>query len=771
MAQASLIVVHAPLSVAHDFIDYPYFADLGAVQLAGALRGAGHRVELVDGFALPGAGWRERPDGRADLGAPVAAVLEAVAAAADRLGAVDAVVFTLTPFHRPGQRCDRLAATVSGVAAALDATLLLCDAYQSGQHYLAADGDRVLGAYPEARAWVQYEAEVTVAALADRLAVGEPLPPGVHAGARADLDALPLPAWDLVDLAAYDAFHASVVAESGRGPWAFPIDGRTLPLVTSRGCPFSCVHCSSNPDRALYGKDQRRLGSARLVECLDQLTGRHHATRLAILDDLANASRGHFERLLSELSARSVRFDFPNGLRADHLERDQLAAMREAITTLSVSAESGSQRVIDQLVGKRLDLERVVAVARDAHDLGISLLIHFLFGLPGETAREINQTLGFALDLYQRYGARPALQYATPLPGTALADYDQVRALPPPEDWAPRFQHGPGHPAADLPADALARFKWTFDRRLEASGGPKKLILNLTYRCNNHCVFCAVGNRARLDANPAKVRDQLRSYRDLGVRLVDFDGGEPTLHPALIPLIGYAAGLGYQRIAVTTNGRLCYYRDFARRLVGSGLTTLLVSLHGADAATHARHVDVAEAFDQTVAGIVNCRRAAPPGLELGINTTITRYNADRLEAIAELVCDLGVGWLNLQFLTPFGRATVSVAPTLERAAEAVARLIDRFSDRLRIQVINLPFCLLPGYQDYLAGDLSKLERHMVFVDDQAVNLAHYLAERRHREPKCDDCPHSIFCGGFYDLVVVPDPPWPGSDTGTSSELP
>ena len=62
---ARALVVHPPVSVARDFIDYPQVADLGAVQLAAALRARGHDVRLVDAYALPGSTLRWRDDGRA----------------------------------------------------------------------------------------------------------------------------------------------------------------------------------------------------------------------------------------------------------------------------------------------------------------------------------------------------------------------------------------------------------------------------------------------------------------------------------------------------------------------------------------------------------------------------------------------------------------------------------------------------------------------------------------------------------------------------------
>jgi MoaA/NifB/PqqE/SkfB family radical SAM enzyme len=189
------------------------------------------------------------------------------------------------------------------------------------------------------------------------------------------------------------------------------------------------------------------------------------------------------------------------------------------------------------------------------------------------------------------------------------------------------------------------------------------------------------------------------------------------------------------------------------------LTTLLFSVHGADAQTHAQQVGVAEAFEQTTQGIRNCLAAAPDGVELGMNITLTKGNYRQLDDVAQLAWELGLRWLNIQFLTPFGRATRMVAPDTEEAAGVTREVLDRWQDRMKLQIINLPFCFLPGYERFMMGDLGKLERHMVFVNNEDVNLAEYLAARRTRKPVCASCPHAVFCGGFYELDDVPEPPW------------
>ncbi|WP_232296512.1 radical SAM protein [Plesiocystis pacifica] len=764
MGDPRVLVLHPPMSVARDFIDYPYFADLGAVQLAAVLaeRFGEGRVELVDALATPGAGLRWREDGRAALGCTVEGMLEQVRGlAADQDFA--AIVVAYTVFHRPPHRDDLLGALLDGLRERFpveSTALVLADCYQSGQHYVEVDGAEVLANYPGVDALVRYEAEVTVPRLLEAYFEGI-RPSGVHRGESPVLDELPFPAWSRVDLEAHDALCASVVADLGRPVWTFPIDGRTLPMVSSRGCPFTCIHCSSNPETPRgEPKKQRRYSEAKLRAYLQALKALG-ATRLECLDELINVNERHFDAFLDEVVTLDLRFDCPNGMRADYLLPRHLEAMKGRVNMLSVSAESGVQRVVTEVVRKQLDLGAIREAAQRAHAAEVPLMIHYMIGLPGETAEEVNGTLAFALDLWDEYQAWPAVQYATPLPGTELAAIAEERTgkkLPVLEDWGPYFQTAPSA-TSSVPRETLEAFMWTFQQRLAASQGPKKLIMNVTYVCNNHCTFCAVGTRTQLDGHPVRQREKLLEYRKQGVTMVDFDGGEPTLNPELIPLIKSARAMGYRRVNVTTNGRRCVYENYAAKLVNSGLTTLLFSVHGHDARTHAQQVGVAEAFQQTTDGIRNCLKYAPKGVELGMNITVTKGNHDKVDKLAQLCWDLGLRWMNIQFLTPFGRATSWVAPDTQKAADHAVEVMDAWAGKIRFQVINLPFCFMPKHRHLVQGDLAKLERHMVFVNNETVNLAEYLAERRVRKPVCETCPHACFCGGFYELDQVPEPPW------------
>ena len=104
----------------------------------------------------------------------------------------------------------------------------------------------------------------------------------------------------------------------------------------------------------------------------------------------------------------------------------------------------------------------------------------------------------------------------------------------------------------------------------------------LTYRCNARCSFCDIYRRKTTLADPALVEQHLKQLKPLGVRFIDFTGGEPLLHPDLPELLKIAGKTGFHT-SVTTNCIL--YPKLAEKL--RGLVDLLhFSLDSADAAQH-----------------------------------------------------------------------------------------------------------------------------------------------------------------------------------------
>ncbi len=736
-------VLFGPLDVSRDFIDYPYFADLGAVQNAAVLRAEGRDVALVDALAMPGSTLRAREAGRVELGAPLDEWLARVPP--DR----DAYVVALTPFHRPPARDPLLGETLAHLRrVAPHAPVVLADLYQSGQHVVDAPSEALAVAYPEVAAILRYEAERDLGPLLDELDGWRPGDaPRLRRGADLEgLHGLPLPAWELVDVPAYFALHDAIVAGLGRPAWAFPIDGGSMPLVTTRGCPYRCVHCSSNPGTRVDGrqvapKTQRRHALAELDALLAKLCALG-ARRVHLLDELVNVNEAHFDGVLELLSRHGLSFEVPNGMRADYVLPRHLRAMRGRLTTLSVSAESGSPRVVAEVVHKQLDLADVTRVAVDARALSVPMLVHFMIGLPGERREEINETLEVAARLHEDTGAFSSVQFATPLPGTALAARAREagrRVLPLIDDFGPHFQRSPSLETEGATLEELVAFRAAYDERVRAADAAPAVRAWLTHRCNNRCSFCLVGTGPQLDGDERAVLATLRAARRGGARRLEVTGGEPTLAPSLFALLAEARRLGYDDVTLRTNGRRASYEPFARRLLDAGVTRVIVPLHGADAETHAWHVGVDEAFEQARLGLSTLARLGAPSLELDVACAVTRRTVGALREVAELARSLGATALRLEALASFGPSTSSVAVEPSSVGARAIELADAMHGRLRVLVENLPRCFVPGRPELVAPR----ERWVDVGDRSGVALV-----RRVRRPACEACVHAAACDGF-----------------------
>lgn len=744
------LFVNPPLVLDEDFIDYPYFANHGLLACAGLAARAGARVEVYDAFALPASGRHRRAAGGFVLGVEHE---EFIAGLPD--GAYDVVVLGASVFLR----IEAAHAETQRLIAALRArfprsVLLLADGYVGGQHYMDYDAERVLARYSELDAILKYPAE--------RL-FGDPAYLGSLGQARCVLSAAgergadPLDAFyllDGIDLGHFDRFLNRCF---GDGVWqnTFGVGSGTRSFLTSMGCPHRCIFCTSNPGWRKTGRKlYQPIPLARLTHWAYLLRNVFGARKLIVLDEMVNV-RPDFEALLGAFNDLDFSYDFPNGMRADHLSREAVALMRGRVSMLSISAESATQSDLDGAIGKGQKLDAIHRVAAWCQELGVPLMTHYIIGFPWETPAHITATLEMAWELSERYGAWPSMQFATPIRGTALHEQCVSLGLIPPDgvdlkDGA-LFQHRPCYDPPHCPPGYVAKARAAFDMKMSASRA-RKLIMNITYKCANRCVFCATGDRVTAALSWEKIESILRQHREEGTDLLDIDGGEPTLHPRLVDAIGVARQLGYRSINVTTNGRMLRERAFAQRLLESGITHLLISLHGATAAVHDAATDTPGSFEQTISGIDSVMALRPAHVDTGLNVTIIRGNVDHLMPLTELAIAKGFSKINFQFMTPFGRAYEDVVPPLDAAARAVMEVIDHCAQRIQILVINAQFCAFPGYEQYVVGDLQKLGRTMVFAADprfpEQVNLYQWLGAKREKREVCTECPWTTACEGF-----------------------
>lgn len=277
---------------------------------------------------------------------------------------------------------------------------------------------------------VQGEGEYTFMELLDALEKEKPLDPILGLAYRdgeamkinprrpysiKDIDAIPPPAYDMVNLENYFTWF-----KKGHTPRKYIPTERLMTVITSRGCPFRCVFCSIHLS---MGRIWRGHSIPYLREHFNILTQKYGVEHFSFEDDNIACNRKRFDQILDMMQQEKydITWDTPNGVRADTMSRDTLVkAKKTGCIRLVIATESGDQEVLDKVVKKDLKLTQVVEVAKICKEIDLDLHSFFIVGFPDETKQNIKNTFNFALMLNRKYNTVPAFSIANPLLGTDL---------------------------------------------------------------------------------------------------------------------------------------------------------------------------------------------------------------------------------------------------------------------------------------------------------------------------------------------------------------
>ncbi len=232
-----------------------------------------------------------------------------------------------------------------------------------------------------------------------------------------DLDSLPLPAYHLIDIKKYFLFTKKYPT---RTRYIYPGSERGLTLITSRGCPYNCIFCSVHLH---MGRKWRAHSAEYVLNHMEFLIKEYNVKYFHFEDDNLTLSIDRFRRILDGIIERKweITWDTPNGVRIDTLDRNLLERVRDSgCTFVNVGIESGVQRVLDEVIHKRLRLEQIERVASIAQQVGVHLRAFYMIGFPGETRQEIRDTVDFALRMNSRYDLPGGMAFTVPLYGTEV---------------------------------------------------------------------------------------------------------------------------------------------------------------------------------------------------------------------------------------------------------------------------------------------------------------------------------------------------------------
>ena len=222
-----------------------------------------------------------------------------------------------------------------------------------------------------------------------------------------ELDALPFPARDLIDVAQY------------RQAWQSNHGRFSLNLVASRGCPYRCNWCA----KPIYG-DSFAVRSARSVaEEMRALKHEFGATHLWFADDIFGLRAQWVRDLADEVGKLDAAVPFKMQSRVDLMTRENARALRRAgCAEAWLGVESGSQKVLDAM-DKGTRVEQIAKARANLRAEGIRACYFLQFGYPGETWKDIQKTVALVRDT-QPDDIGVSVSY--PLPGTRF--HERVQA-------------------------------------------------------------------------------------------------------------------------------------------------------------------------------------------------------------------------------------------------------------------------------------------------------------------------------------------------------
>lgn len=267
-----------------------------------------------------------------------------------------------------------------------------------------------------------------------------------------DLDRLPLPAWDLVDMEAY------------LSRWQRKTGERRAAVLTSRGCPFDCSWCS----KPTFGRTFRQQSPRRVMAELWALKSRYGVDYIRFCDDVFGIHRAWLDELLSRMVDERIGLQYECLARVDLLKPDLLARMRASgLQRVYVGVESGSQKMLD-MMNRGTKLAQIERTAESLRREGIRQFWFLMLGYPGETLDDIEETL----QLFRRFSPEEySVSIAVPVPGTRF--FSEVRDRLRPER-ATRSREG-GHALLYEASYPESMYRWQQARfGLEAALGKAK---------------------------------------------------------------------------------------------------------------------------------------------------------------------------------------------------------------------------------------------------------------------------------------------------------
>jgi radical SAM protein with 4Fe4S-binding SPASM domain len=309
---------------------------------------------------------------------------------------------------------------------------------------------------------------------------------------------------------------------------------------------------------------------------------------------------------------------------------------------------------------------------------------------------------------------------------------------------------------------------------------PLRMDLAVTFRCQNDCVHCYAGGPHKTDElTTDQWKTVIDRLSDIGVFIVTFTGGEPTLRDDLSELLLYAQNKGMVT-GLISNGRRLKDKDYVEILERAGLDFVQVTLESHKSEIHDKMTNSLGSWRETVEGI---RNAAQSQIYVSTNTTLSKHNADEFLVTVDFIKSLGVDAFGANSLIYSGKApetqdefalsTDELTTLLPQIREKANMLGLKFLWYTPTQYCQLdPVALGLGVKSCTAalinacvgpnGDVYPCQSYFESLGNILTDpwikiwhnpLAESIRKRDYADEKCQDCAQLQACGGGCPLEL------------------
>lgn len=266
------------------------------------------------------------------------------------------------------------------------------------------------------------------------------------------LDSLKFPTYEKFDLEGYKKISRHKILN--------------IPLITSRGCPFSCTYCGA------YLSLGKKFRFRSPVNVVDEIEYWHKKgmKNFRIFDDNFTLIKDRVYKICREIKKRKLtdlRISCDNGVRADRVDKDLLRAMKEVgFYRLDFGVEGGNNKIL-KILKKGEKIETIDKAIKDACETGFEVQLTFLIGSPEETWKDFQD----GIDLALRYPISSSVWYhILPYPETELFQWlkDRNLLLEKPSDYLNSASRRRNQPLFVTPSMSLKERKkaWKYSRKI-----------------------------------------------------------------------------------------------------------------------------------------------------------------------------------------------------------------------------------------------------------------------------------------------------------------